>query len=57
VLLFLLICIIFITNTQCVQSDWMAYHVYLCHGTSVCWHVKLRLQSGSVTAGLTTTRT
>jgi len=26
-----------------VSSDWVGYHVYLRHGTSVCWHFKTRL--------------
>jgi len=38
-----------------VKSDWVGYHVYLRHGTSVCWHNKSRLESGSVTADLTDT--
>jgi len=32
----------------------VGYHVYLRHGTSVCWHSKTRLESGPVTADLTT---
>jgi len=25
--------------THCqFESDWVGYHVYLWHGTSVCWH-------------------
>jgi len=31
------------------------YHVYLRHATSVCWHLKIRLESGPGTAELTTT--
>jgi len=31
------------------------YHVYLQHGTLVCWQMKTWLQSGPVTADLTTT--
>jgi len=38
-----------------VQSDWVGYHVYLRHGTSVRWHLKTQLESGTVTADLTTT--
>jgi len=38
-----------------VQSDWVGYHVYLRHVTSVCWHAKPYLESGPVTADLTTT--
>jgi len=30
-------------------------HVYLWHGTSVCWHTKTQLESGPVTADLATT--
>jgi len=37
------------------QSDWVGYHVYLQHGTSMCWHIKAWLESGLVTADLTTT--
>jgi len=33
----------------------VGYHVDLRHGTSVCWHCKTRLESGPVTADLTTT--
>jgi len=33
----------------------VGYHVYLRHGTSVCWHLKTQLDSGPVTADLTTT--
>jgi len=33
----------------------VGYHVYLRHGTSVCWHSKTRLESGPVTADVTTT--
>jgi len=33
----------------------VGYHVYLQHGISVCWHIKTRLESGPVTADLTTT--
>jgi len=33
----------------------VGYHVYLLHGTSVCWYNKTRLESGPVTADLTTT--
>jgi len=33
----------------------MGYHVYLRHGTSMCWHIKTRLESGPVTGDLTTT--
>jgi len=33
----------------------MGYHVYLWHGTSVYWHIKIRFESGPVTADLTTT--
>jgi len=33
----------------------VGYHVYLGHGTSVCWYIKTRLESGPVTADLTTT--
>jgi len=34
----------------------MGYYVYLWHiGTSVCLHIKKRLESGPVTANLTTT--
>jgi len=29
--------------------------VYLRHDTSVCWQIKIRLESGPVTADLTTT--
>jgi len=32
----------------------VGYHVDLRHGTSVCWHSKTRLESGLVTADLTT---
>jgi len=38
-----------------VLSDSVGYHVYLQHGTSVCWHNKTWLKSGPVTADLTTT--
>jgi len=38
-----------------VLSDWVGYHVYLRHDTSVCWQFKTRLESGPVTADLTTT--
>jgi len=31
------------------------YHVYLRHGTSVCWHTKTQLESGPLTSDLTTT--
>jgi len=31
------------------------YHVYLWHGTSVCWHMNPWLESGPVTADMTTT--
>jgi len=37
-----------------VLSDWVGYHVYLWHGISVCWHKKTQLESGPVTADLTT---
>jgi len=30
-------------------------HVYLRHGTSVCWQFKIRLESGTLTADLTST--
>jgi len=33
----------------------MGYHVYLWHGTSVCWYIKTQLESGPFTADLTTT--
>jgi len=33
----------------------VGYHVYLRHGTSVCWQIKTRFESGSVTADQTTT--
>jgi len=33
----------------------VGYHIYLQHGTPVCWHFKIGLQSGPVTAYLTTT--
>jgi len=33
----------------------VGYRVYLRHGTSVCWHLKTRLESGPVTADLTST--
>jgi len=33
----------------------MGYHEYLRHGTTVSWHNKTRLESGPVTAYLTTT--
>jgi len=29
-------------------------HVYMQHGTSVCWHIKTWLESGPVTADQTT---
>jgi len=32
----------------------VGYHVYLQHGTLVCWHIKTWLESGPVTADLTT---
>jgi len=31
----------------------MGYHVCLRHGTSVCWHLIIRHESGPVTADLT----
>jgi len=37
------------------QSDSVGYHVYLRQGTSVCWDFITRLESGAVTADLTTT--
>jgi len=41
---------------QCqFKSEWVGYHVYLRHGTSVCWYIKTWLESGPVTADLTTT--
>jgi len=33
----------------------VGYHVYLRHGTSVCWNLRPKLESGPVTADLTTT--
>jgi len=33
----------------------VGYHVYLRHGTAVCWQIKIRIESGPVTADLTTT--
>jgi len=33
----------------------VGYHIYLRHGISVCWSIKTRLESGPVTADLTTT--
>jgi len=33
----------------------VGYHVYLRHGTLVCWYLKTQLESGPVTADLTTT--
>jgi len=33
----------------------VGYHIYLRHGTSVFWCLKSRLESGPVTAELTTT--
>jgi len=38
-----------------VWSDWMGYHFHMRHGTSVYLHIKLQLQSRSVTADHTTT--
>jgi len=38
-----------------VESDWVGYHVYLRHGTSMCWNLKTRLESEPVTGDLTTT--
>jgi len=32
----------------------VGYHVYLWHGTSMYWHLKNRIESGLVTADLTT---
>jgi len=37
------------------MCEWIGYHVYLHHGTSVCWYHKTRLESGPVTADLATT--
>jgi len=44
-----------LTQCQFKVSDWVVYHVYLWHGTSVYWHLKIRLDFVSVTADLTTT--
>jgi len=38
-----------------VESDWVGYHIYLQHCTSVCWHIDNWLESGPVTVDLTTT--
>jgi len=41
---------------QChFRSDWVGYHAYLRHGTSVCWYFKIRLESGAVTEDLIAT--
>jgi len=33
----------------------VGYHVYLRHGTQVCWQIKTQLESGPVTADVTST--
>jgi len=33
----------------------VGYHVYLKHGDSVCWYIKIQLEYGPGTADLTTT--
>jgi len=33
----------------------MGHHVYLRHGSSVCWHIKTWLEDGPVSADLTIT--
>jgi len=38
-----------------VKSDWVGYHVYLRHGTSVCCDFTTVIESGNITADLTTT--
>jgi len=38
-----------------IESDSVGYHVNLRHGTSVCRHHMTRLESGLVTADLTST--
>jgi len=43
-----------LAQCQFKVTGW-GYHVYLRHGTSVCWHFKTRLESGPVTADLTIT--
>jgi len=37
------------------KNDWVVYHVYLWHGTSVCFDFKTWFESGPVAADLTTT--
>jgi len=35
-------------HSQSVWNDWVEYHVYLRHGTLVCWHFKIWLESVTV---------
>jgi len=37
-----------------VSLKWVGYHVYLRRGTSMCWHIKTRLDSEPVAVDLTT---